>query len=190
MTAAKAPQEDNNRLLPALALALVDHPRATLQELAQAVGISKATLYRFCRTRDELISRLVHHCTQALGAVIRNARVEDETSLAALRRLNANMLEQREVAAFLIYYWRETVSGVSSDWQTEWEDKLDAFFLRGQQQGLFRIDISAQALSEIWITILIGLLDGERRGRIARAGLAGLAERAFLEGASPPQGAA
>ncbi|MFX5595200.1 transcriptional regulator, partial [Acinetobacter baumannii] len=58
-----------------------------------------------------------------------------------------------------------------------------AFFLRGQQQGVFRIDITAQALTEIWASVLIGLLDGERRGRIARAGLAAMAERVFLQGA-------
>jgi TetR/AcrR family transcriptional repressor of mexCD-oprJ operon len=186
MTSAKALPEDNSRLLAALALALVDHPRATLHELAQAVGISKATLYRFSRTREDLIARLVDHSTRVLSEVVLASRLEDPSPLAALRRLNANMLEQREVAAFLIYYWREAVSTISPEWETEWESRLDAFFLRGQQQNVFRIDISAPALSEIWASILIGLLDGERRGRIARAGLAGLAERAFLEGASPP----
>ncbi|MBO4123192.1 TetR/AcrR family transcriptional regulator [Cupriavidus gilardii] len=186
MTAATASTEDNSRLLAALALALVDQPRGTLQDLAKAVGISKATLYRFCRTRDQLISRLIDHCVRVLAEVIQSAGLDDPSPLAALRRLNANMVEQREVAAFLIYYWREVVSGVSSDWQTDWEGKLDAFFLRGQQQGVFRIDITAQALTEIWASVLIGLLDGERRGRIARAGLAGLAERAFLQGAGAP----
>lgn len=184
MTAATASPEDHSRLLAALALALVDQPRGTLQDLARAVGISKATLYRFCRTRDELISRLIDHCIGVLAKVIESSGLDDPSPLAALRRLNANMVEQREVAAFLIYYWREVVSGVSSDWQTDWEGKLDAFFLRGQQQGIFRIDVSAPALTEIWASVLIGLLDGERRGRIARAGLAGLAERVFLRGAA------
>ena len=73
---------------------------------------------------------------------------------------------------------------MSTDWQTGWENKLDAFFLRGQQKGVFRIDISAPAMMEMWASLLIGLLDGERRGRIARAGLPALAERAFLHGAA------
>lgn len=50
---------EDERVLAALALALVDKPRATLQELAQAIGISKATLYRFSRTREELVDRLM-----------------------------------------------------------------------------------------------------------------------------------
>ena len=36
----------HEKLLVALAIAMVDQPRATLQELAKAVGVSKATLYR------------------------------------------------------------------------------------------------------------------------------------------------
>ena len=38
----------DERLIKALAVAIVDRPRATLKELAEAAGVSKATLHRFC----------------------------------------------------------------------------------------------------------------------------------------------
>ncbi|EPB7030303.1 transcriptional regulator, partial [Pseudomonas aeruginosa] len=44
----------DEKLLKALAVALVDHPRGTFKEIAEAAGISKATLNRFCGTRDNL----------------------------------------------------------------------------------------------------------------------------------------
>ncbi len=47
MTASTSPDAAT---LSALALALVTQPRASLQDLAKAIGVSKATLYRFCRT--------------------------------------------------------------------------------------------------------------------------------------------
>ena len=50
---------ENDKMMAALARALVDRPRASLQEVAAAVGVSKATLYRLCRTRGQLIERLV-----------------------------------------------------------------------------------------------------------------------------------
>lgn len=37
----------DEKLLKALAIAIVDRPRATFKEIAQAAGISKATLNRF-----------------------------------------------------------------------------------------------------------------------------------------------
>ena len=46
------------KLLKALAVAMVEHPRGTFKEIAQAAGVSKATLNRFCGTRDNLIEML------------------------------------------------------------------------------------------------------------------------------------
>ncbi|MGY8524390.1 TetR/AcrR family transcriptional regulator [Paracidovorax citrulli] len=176
-------RRDNRPLLPALAQALVINPHGTLQDLANAVGISKATLYRFCPSREELMSRLVQYCAGVLREVIDSAQLEDPSTLAAFRRLNAHLVAQREAAAFLTYYRREATLHISTDWQTGWEDKLDAFFLRGQKQGIFRVDIPAPAMVEIWASLVLGLLDGERRGRVGHACLETLAERALLSGA-------
>ncbi|MGJ7530643.1 TetR/AcrR family transcriptional regulator [Variovorax sp. GB1P17] len=164
-----------------LALALVDHPRASLNELARAVGISKATLYRVCRTREQVVQQLMAHCVQALRDEIRLADLGNGTPVEALRRLLAQSLEHRELHAFLIYYWKDAAADPGKE--AGLEAALDAFFLRGQREGAFRIDVSAPALTEIWITIVIGLIDAERRGRVARMGLTSLIESIFLNGA-------
>ncbi|UNV98871.1 TetR/AcrR family transcriptional regulator [Comamonas sp. 7D-2evo2] len=95
---------DNTAILPPLALALVNHPRATLQELAKAIGISKATLYRFCPTRDLLIKRLLEQSLRTLDDALDEARIEEGPVLEALKRLNAKHLEHREFTLFLTYY--------------------------------------------------------------------------------------
>jgi len=63
---------------------------------------------------------------------------------------------------------------------------MDAFFLRGQQAGVFRIDITAAAMTELWLSMAVGLLDAERRGRVARASVAAVMEQSFLHGALQP----
>lgn len=172
-------QRISDNFLASLALALVHHPRATLQDLAKAIGISKATLYRTCRTREQLIETLMKHCALVLGNATHSVDLETLPPLEALKRLIANHLEHRELTAFLTYYWNH---GSISEAEASWTTALDAFFLRGQQEGVFRIDVPAPALTEIWISTMIGLVDAERRGRIARAGLATLFEGAFLNG--------
>ncbi|ENO89819.1 TetR/AcrR family transcriptional regulator [Thauera linaloolentis] len=174
-------ETEDKKFLAALALALVDQPRASLLELARAIGVSKATLYRFCRTREQLIERLMNHCTHVFSEAISTAELDTAPVPEAFRRLTANNLEHRELTAFLTYYWKDALKdpGVEAGWDTA----LDTFFLRGQQEGVFRIDIPAPALTEIWVSMVIGLVDAERRGRVARAGLAALLERAFLQGA-------
>lgn len=174
--------EDHSILSP-LALALVDRPRATLQELAHAVGVSKTTLYRFCRTRDQLIQRLIAYSTEALLDAIQAARLKDGAPQDALRRLVTNNLKHPEAILFLMYFWwREEQLNVCAE--QAWQTTLDGFFLRGQQLGVFRIDITAAALTEIWSSLVVALVDAERRGRVARVGLETLIESAFLTGAS------
>jgi len=175
-------ETEDRKILASLALALVDRPRASLQELARAIGVSKATLYRFCRTREQLIERLMSHSTQVLSEAIATAELDTAPVLEAFRRLNANNLEHRELTSFLTYYWKDASKDPGAE--ANWDVTLDAFFLRGQREGVFRIDITAAALTEIWVAMLIGLVDAERRGRIARTGLAAMLERAFLQGAA------
>ena len=179
MTSTK--QEDEGRLLAALALALLEDPKANLQELARAIGISKATLYRFCPTRDQLIDRLIGHAAGTLNRAMRAAELERSTPLEALRRLTAHCQEHQTLLLFLMYFWRSDIS-VVQEMENEWVAIMDAFFLRCQQAGVLRIDIPAAAMTERWLSMVVGLLDAERRGRVARAGLATVLEQAFLHG--------
>lgn len=187
MTLLAAPAEEE-KTLAALALAMVDHPRATLQELAKAIGVSKATLYRFCRTRDQLIERLFAHCAVVMLRSLAQADLGSGAPVEALRRLIHGQLMHKELTSFLIYYWKPDsmtdARGVES-WDA-FQDVVDAFFLRGQHEGAFRIDISAATLTETLLSILTGLVDAERRGRVPRTAIAATVERLFLAGAATP----
>lgn len=178
-----AAEKDDSKLLNTLALSLVNHPRASLQELAAAAGISKATLYRSYGTREALIERLLQYGTRLISQTMHMAELETAPPLEALRLLIAKNLEQPGISAFLIHYL-EPQSEHMAVIEAEWNKKTDAFFLRGQQEGVFRIDINAASLTELWITVLVGMIDAERRGRVARAGLAELIEQTFLHGAA------
>jgi len=185
MTTTPANKLDDERLLVLLAQALVSHPRATLQELAQAVGVSKATLYRFCRTREELLDRLMSHGAQVMHRALADAAVDDGTPADALRRVIQGLLEHRALAAFLTFYWRPDAEK-DTRWATLWnefENTLDTLILRGQREGVFRIDISAPTLMEALIALVTGMVDAERRGRVARAGMSGMVETLFMRGA-------
>jgi TetR/AcrR family transcriptional repressor of mexCD-oprJ operon len=173
--------QEDSKLLVALASAMVEKPRATLQELAKAVGVSKATLYRSYRTREQLVDQLMSYSTALIKQVIDKAELDTALPLDALKLVIANTLEHREITVFLMHYWKDVSEDPSI--QVVWDAKLDAFFLRGQQSGAFRIDINAAGLTELLTTILVGFVDAERRGRLAKAGLGALVEGAFLHGA-------
>lgn len=173
---------EDQALLSALALAMVYQPRAPLQELAKAAGISKATLYRFCKTREQLHEELFNHAIKAINGSIQSANLRHEEPGKALRQLIKNAVAQSELTIFLVHYWKNNV--VEHQMQAHWQQALDAFFLRGQQLGAFRIDIPAAALTELYASTLTGLLDAKHRGRVAKVGLPTLLETVFLQGIS------
>ncbi|MNK24312.1 hypothetical protein D3C87_426170 [compost metagenome] len=174
----------HERLLVALALAMVDQPRATLQELAKAVGVSKATLYRFCKTRDQLVLRLMTHCAQVMKQTLADSHLDCAAPREALRRLIEQHLAHKELTVFLIYNWKpdtELDAAIMSSW-SGFQETLDAFFLRGQREGAFRVDIPAAGLSELFLAVITSMVDAERRGRVARLGIAQMAEQMMLHG--------
>lgn len=172
-------------LLKSLTVAVVNRPRATMKELAQLAGVSKATLHRYCGTRENLVQRLEEHAEATLNLIIRRAGLQHLQALDALRRLIREHLAHRELLAFLMAHYRPDFLDFERG-DTRWQfylEALDGFFLRGQQQGLFRIDITAAIFTELFITLVYGLVDAEQRGRAANADSARTLEQMFLHGA-------
>ncbi|MBZ9664897.1 TetR family transcriptional regulator [Pseudomonas sp. LMG 31766] len=180
---------NDEKLLKALAVAIVDRPRATLKDLAEAAGVSKATLHRFCSTRDNLVERLMNHSQTALNQVIEDADLQVADVAQALRNLIENHLRHRELLVFMIFQYRPDSLDPDKDgarW-IAYTDALDRFFLRGQQEGYLRIDITAELLTELFVSLIYGMVDAERRGRAASARSLVVLEQFFLKGAGQPR---
>lgn len=176
----------DERLLKALAAAIVIHPRATLKELAETAGVSKATLHRFCGTRDNLVSLLEGYGEQVLRQVIADADLTKSEPIVALRLLISEHLKHREMMVFLLFQYRPDTfddSEANQGWRA-YAEALDDFFLRGQQAGVFRIDISAAVFTEMFLSLVYGIVDAERRGRAASSTSALTLENLFLNGAA------
>lgn len=174
----------DERLLKALAVAFVDHPRATLKELAEAAGVSKATLHRCCGTRDNLVDILTDHSAEQMKLMVDATNLTQANPLEALRQLIEGHLRHRELLLFLIFQCRPDTHIRDERWQA-CNQALDSFFLRGQRAGVFRIDVSAAVLTELFASLICGIVDAERRGRAASSESARILEQFFLQGAEP-----
>ena len=147
--------------------------------------MSKATLYRFCNTREQLIERLMKHGTDALHNAIDSAELASGSPREALSRFVNELLKHRQLVAFMNTHWRplEEPAEELAGW-SEFLEKSDAFFLRGQKEGVFRIDISAAALSVTLNGLFCSLVDAEVYGRVAPASMAFILESMFMDGAA------
>ncbi|ASA23471.1 transcriptional regulator NfxB [Paenibacillus donghaensis] len=170
---------NEDELLKLLAIAIVNSPRSTIKELAEASGISKATLHRFCGTRGNLEVMLNKKANDVIDNILLVLDSEITDYREGLKQIILIHYENKE---FLRFMCGATCDDGIENWSFYFK-ALDNFFLKGQKQGTFKIEISVSTLSEIFVALICGMIDGENRGRIASAGAAELFENFFLYGA-------
>lgn len=188
-TRAPAMTSPDPAVIRALAAALVQRPRSNLADLARSAGISRATLYRMAPTRDEIIELLTAEGLRMMEAALSRGENEPAGPRAALDAMTALMLENRDLFLFVFNLFGEA-GGPQDDayyLPPEWralEDRFDAFFLRGQRLGEFRIELPAAWLSDFYWSCLYGAAYAIARGRMAPAGAQGAIMTSFLAGAA------
>ena len=169
---------NEDELLKRLAVAMAENPRSTIKELAEASGVSNATLNRFCGTRNNLENMIAQKAGKAMARIIETAVKDFDDYKAGLKALIDVHYKEHELL-------RVAFTLQSNEDEEQWlpySKSIDAFFLKGQKQGAFRIDFSVGFLSEIFISSICGLIDAERRGRVAKIGIAESFEDFFLRG--------
>jgi TetR/AcrR family transcriptional regulator, mexCD-oprJ operon repressor len=145
---------DRDHVLRTAASLLTRKATATMDEVAKAAGISRATLHRQFAGRDALVRALESLGIAECEAALDTARIEEGPAADAVHRLVREIEPSAGLLAFL-YTENQLFEGVEQNegW-ARIDDRIAALFRRGQASGEFRID-----LSPVWLTeALYGLL--------------------------------
>lgn len=169
---------NESQMLKLLAISIVDSPRSTIKELGESVGISKATLHRFCGTRENLDKMLKEKANEALSDLQNIAQKDFDNYLEGLTILTKAHNENKEYLRYICNMKNDEDESLCRPYF----DAMDSFFLRGQKAGVFKIEFGASVLTEIYIMVLCGIIDTERRGRVAPKGMLEILENLFLHG--------
>ncbi|TXS45886.1 TetR/AcrR family transcriptional regulator [Streptomyces sp. uw30] len=159
---------DRDHVLRAAAALLTRKSTATMDEVAKAAGISRATLHRQFAGRDALVRALESLGIAECEAAVDSARLDEGPASDAVHRL---VREIEPAAGLLAFLYTENQLFEGEQQNAGWariDDRIAALFRRGQQSGEFRID-----LSPLWLTeALYGLLGSAAwavaEGRVAR----------------------
>ncbi|MCU7820898.1 TetR/AcrR family transcriptional regulator [Kitasatospora sp. DSM 101779] len=174
---------DRDSVLEAAVGVLSRRPTAHLDEIARAAGISRATLHRIFPGREALIREVGMLSLRKFADACDTAGIEEGPADAALRRLVDAVVPDAALCAFLagenqLYDDPE----INDLWEAQ-DARVRALFLRGQQQGVFRIELAAGWLSEAFFDLVAGVGWAVQDGRLApRDGAYSLTEL-FLGGA-------
>ncbi|MFD7286334.1 TetR/AcrR family transcriptional regulator [Streptomyces sp. NPDC059863] len=144
---------DREQVLRTAAALLTRRATATMDEVARSAGIGRATLHRHFAGRDALIKALEELGLKEMGTALDEARLDEGPADEALRRLIACVEPSAGLLAFLLTENQLFEGDVYDGWSRT-DARVSALFRRGQEEGVFRID-----LSHAWLTdALYGLI--------------------------------
>ncbi len=173
---------DRERTLHAIAGALCEQPRMSMEQLAQAIGVSRATLARMFPRRESLIAQL-HAC--ALDRAVRaldELRPEQGPVVDAIRRLVATVFPQAELHFFLYRIERYGGPHTSDDDWAPHENRIVRLFQRGQEDGVLRVDMPALWMVDTLSALLFAAAESVRAGRLARTEAPSMVCASLLDG--------
>jgi TetR/AcrR family transcriptional regulator, mexCD-oprJ operon repressor len=175
---------DRERVLRAAAEFLSRRPNATQDEIAAAVGISRATLHRYFAGRDALLGALNQFAIGQMREALRTARLHDGSAAEALRRL-ATACEP--VSEYLLLLYSECQDFDTTQPTDEWAEihaEIRQLFQRGQREGEFRPELSAVWLTEAFLNLCSGAAWVIQVGEAGRREFSDMITDLLLHGAS------
>lgn len=173
---------NRERVLRAAADFLGRRPNATQDEIAAAVGISRATLHRYFAGRAALLEALDQLAVVEMHEALKTARWRDGSATEALQRL---VKACEPVSGYLTFLCTQSQAFDADQAQAGW-DEIDAvireLFERGQREGEFRADLSAAWLTEAFYSLVTGAAWVIQNGRAARRDFTQMVTELLLDG--------
>jgi TetR/AcrR family transcriptional repressor of mexCD-oprJ operon len=175
---------DHEQVLRAAADFLSRRPNATQDEIAAAVGISRATLHRYFAGRGALLEALDQLAVAHMHEALKAARWQDGSAGEALQRLVSAC---EPVSGYLTLLYAQSQDFDANQAKEAWAEidaEIRQLFQRGQREGEFRPDLSAVWLTEALYTLVAGAAWLIQVGRAARHDFTQMVTELLLHGVS------
>jgi AcrR family transcriptional regulator len=125
-------------------------PRASMQQVAEAAGLHRATVHRHFASRDDLLHALHDRALEEALTALREARLDQGPAADALRRATRAIVEvadRWQLARYAPVYREGPVA-------EEMRARMRGVIARGQREGSVRDDLDAAVLTTVWAGVV------------------------------------
>ncbi|MEA2303399.1 MAG: TetR/AcrR family transcriptional regulator, mexCD-oprJ operon repressor [Solirubrobacteraceae bacterium] len=150
-------------IIEAAARVLADRPRASMQQIAEAAGLHRATVHRHFASRDDLLDALRDRTYVATLAALERS-LDDPSGSAgdALERATRAMLEVGD--HYRLYRYTSARVPEVQRQRAALAQRLITVIEQAQQEGALRNDLPAAALLTAYGGLLTAALDAMGEG--------------------------
>lgn len=170
-------------ILEAAERVLAEDAGASMEQIAEAAGLTRITVHRRFANRQALLDTLDVNAKQQLIDAIEEARPDASPALVALHRVTANVLRVRSTWRFALSPARAHATVAATLWE-EIDTYTVKLLARAQQEGLLAPDADLPWARQVYYALLTEALNKPGADQDPDA-LATLVIDTLLHGAGP-----
>lgn len=129
--------------------------QASMNDVAAAAGVARATVYRYFPNRQALLDRLAEIAVTDAGMRLASARIEEVAPDEAVARAVRALVD---VGDYFIALARERVRPAPDEFREKIAGPLGRLFERAQASGDIRGDVPSSWLTESLVALVVGAL--------------------------------
>ena len=154
--------------------------QASMNDVAAAAGMARATLYRYFPSRQALLDELARVAADEAGARLASARVEEVAAEEGVRRAVRALIEAGDPFTVVA---RERVRPDPEQFEERVLEPLRRLFEHAQGAGEIREDIPKTWLTDALVGLVVSVLSS--RPLLGREDTIAVVSALFLDGARP-----
>jgi TetR/AcrR family transcriptional regulator, mexCD-oprJ operon repressor len=152
--------------------------QASMNDVAEAAGVARATVYRYFPNREALLAELALVAVNDVAARLASARIDEVAPEEGVARAVRALVD---VGDWFVLLARERRRSDPERFERQLNQPIRQLFERGQASGDIRRDIASSRLTESLIGLIIGVLTSSPP--LGREDMIATTTSLFLDGA-------
>lgn len=152
--------------------------QASMNDVAEAAGVARATVYRYFPNREALLAELALVAVNDVAARLASARIDEVAPEEGVTRAVRALVD---VGDWFVLLARERRRSDPERFERQLTEPIRRLFERGQASGDIRQDVTSARLTESLIGLIIGVLTS--RPSLGREDMIATITSLFLDGA-------